>query len=231
MFMKKQFYQSAALVFFCTFLILTGCKKSSSPSSPGNTKVNGLIASRTEVNTTNGTSTTTVYTYSYDGQNRLIGFQETNQTPVTYVYGNDTVTETQGSTVTVYALNSAGLAVSDNQGNTYTYNSAGYLTNLTNISGASTVNIVSNGNIVNSVVTTAAGVSTTYSYTFLSTTEYRSVGVAFLGAGNTNVPQSETISSLGAFPFSYTFDSEGRVKTLKIISGASTLVSTYAYED
>jgi len=222
-----------------TFILLIGtslfvsCSKSggsgtSTPTGP----VNGLVASYTQAATTGGTTTTTVYTFTYDSQNRLIERDVTNQSPATYVYGSGTVTETQGTNVTVYTLNSAGLATSDNQGNAYTYDSNGYLTNETNsTTGASTTNTVSDGNIVSSVQT-SGGVTLNISYTFLSGTNFATTGQSFLGAADANLIQYETIKdSFGTFtyPFTYTYDSEGRKQTEKIVEGSTTYVITFTY--
>ncbi len=208
------------------FFFLSGCKK--------NTAVNGLIASYNSSVTANGTTTTSTITYTYDSQNRLIERQVTgtsNVAPITYSYSSGQVTATQGATVTIFQLNSQGLAISDNQGDVASYDNNGYQTAFTNTGqGTSTVNTISNGNIVSSTQTTN-GVTNTYTYTFLSQTDYRSNGVTFLGKSNVNVVNTETISSPAAsvYTFSYTYDSKGRVQTQTIVSNGFNQVDTYTY--
>jgi len=210
----------AASVFF-----ISGCKKSSSP--------NGLIATYTQVISDNGVNTTTVYTFSYDGQNRLTEYQATGKVPITFAYSSGQVTQTQGTSITIYSLNSQGLATSDNQGNTYVYDNNGYLTAQTNTAqGTSATYTISNGDVL-SEVSTSAGVTTNYAYTFLSTADYRSNGTSFLGKSNVNLVNSETISNPGTstYTFSYTFDSKGRVQTQQVVSNGETITDTYTYTD
>jgi YD repeat-containing protein len=226
--MKKTFYSLIATTSLFFLLLTGGCSKSSSSANNNNNgTVSDLVASFTNSNSTTGASTT--YTFTYDGQNRETGEQISDGTPtVTYTYGSGTVTKTQGTTTTIYTLNNAGFAASDNQGNTYTYDGNGYMTNETNPNGASTVNTVSNNNIVNTVQTTSAGATTTYSFTFASNPNSLKFGLTFLGAINANLIQSEGINGVN-YPFSYTYDSHGRVQTEKIISGPTTLLRTYNY--
>ncbi|HSZ87679.1 MAG TPA: hypothetical protein VK787_16715, partial [Puia sp.] len=174
------------------------------------------------------TGATTVYSFSYDSQNRLIQEEISDGTPTaTYSYGTDTVTKTQGTTITVYALNNVGVVASDNQGNTYTFDANGFMTNETNPNGSSTVNTVSNGNIVSTVVV-SGGTTTNYTFTFTSKPNTLKFGNAFLGAPDADLIQSEGINGV-SYPFTYTYDSHGRVATEKIVSGSTTLLRTYTY--
>ncbi len=134
----------------------------------------------------------------------------------------------QGTTTTVYTLNNAGFAASDNQGNTYTYDGNGFMTSETNPNGASTVNTVSNNNIVSTVQTTSAGVTTNYSFTFTGTPNTLKFGRTFLGTDDADLIQTEGINGI-SYPFSYTYDSHDRVSTEKIVSGGTTLLRTYTY--
>jgi YD repeat-containing protein len=226
--MKKIFYALSATTFLFTVFFISGCSKSSSSSGGGGgSTVSDLVASFTNTNSATGTST--IYTFSYDAQNRLIEEQISDGTPTTsYSYGSGTVTQTQGTTTTIYTLNNAGFAASDNQGNTYTYDGNGFMTSETNPNGASTVNTVSNNNIVSTVQTTSAGVTTNYSFTFASTPNTLKFGRTFLGTDDADLVQTEGINGI-SYPFSYTYDSHGRVSTEKIVSGSTNLVRTYTY--
>jgi YD repeat-containing protein len=226
--MTKTFYTLIAAFPMLLLLFVSGCSKSSSsPSSSNNGTVSDLVASFTNTNSTTGASTT--YTYSYDGQNRLTELQISDGTPTaTYTYGQGIVTKTQGTTTTIYTLNNAGLAASDNQGNTYTYDGSGYMINESNPNGASTVNTVSGNNIVSTVQTTSTGTTTTYSFTFLSNLSSLKFGLTFTGTASVNLPQTESINGF-VYPLSYSYDSHGRVQTEKIVSGATVLLRTYNY--
>jgi YD repeat-containing protein len=227
--MKKMFHSLIVAVSIFLLLLTSGCTKSSSSGSGGggNTSASDLVASFTNTNSATGASTT--YTFTYDAQNRLTEEQISDGTaPATYTYGSGIVTKTQGTTTTVYTLNSAGFAASDNQGNTYTYDGNGYLTNITNTDGASTVNTISNDNITTSVQTTSTGVTTTYTFTYMSRANTIKFGDTFLGSANASLYQSEGINGIN-YGFTYTYDANGRASTLKIVSGSTTLTRTYTY--
>jgi YD repeat-containing protein len=227
--MKKTFYTLTAVALLYLFLF-NGCSKSTSSNNNNNNNngsVSDLVASFVNTNSATGASTT--YTFTYDAQNRLTEEQISDGTaPATYTYGSGTVTKTQGTTTTIYTLNNAGLATSDNQGNTYTYDGNGYLTNVTNTDGASTVNSISNGNITTSVQTTSTGTTTTYTYTFISKANTIKFGDTFTGSPDASLFQAEGINGIN-YAFTYTYDSHGRAATLKIVSGATTLARTYTY--
>lgn len=221
--MRKILNIGTMLALAVSVFFISGCKKSSSP--------NGLIASYTQVLSVNGATTTTVFTFSYDGQNRLTELQETGQQPITFTYGTGQVTQAQANSNTIiYTLNSQGLAVSDNVGDSYVYTN-GYLTTKTSTVGGVTSTYtytVSNGNVVSEVAGT-----NNYAWTFLSTADYRSTGTGFLGKSNVNLINTETVSNpnTSTYTFTYTFDSKGRVQTQQIVSGANSETDTYTYTD
>ena len=225
--MKKILYTSSTLVLIGALLVMGGCKKTP--------VVTGFIASQTETNSPNGgTPTTTVTTNTFDSQNRLVEQQATSTTPVTLAYSNGQVTVTQGSNITIYTLNSAGYATSDNNGYTYVYDNNGYNTTASShAAGATTsVNTISNGDLQSSAQTTN-GATTTYSYTYLTTVDYRSNGVAFLGKNSTHLVNTLTVSAgtnnTTVYTFSYTFDSKGRVQTQSLSSVNGTDIISYTY--
>ena len=213
-------------------ILIEGCTKSSSTGNNNNNNnnngaVSDLVANFT--NTNSSTGVTTTYSFTYDAQNRITGETISDGSPTaSYSYGTGTVTKIQGTTTTVYTLDNAGHAVSDNQGNTYTYDGNGFLTNESNPSGASTVNTISNSNIATTVQTTSTGTTTNYSFTFMANPNSLKYGLDFLGAPDANLIKSESINGV-SYSFSYTFDSHGRVQTLKIVSGPTTLSRTYTY--
>jgi len=225
--MKKGSNAIMAMVLISLALFLGGCKKStSSNNNNNNNPVSDLVASFTNTNSATGAST--VYSFTYDSQNRLTGEQVSDGTePISYSYSAGMVTKIQGTTTTVFTLNNAGLAASDNQGNTYSYDANGYLLNISNPNGTGTVNTVSNGNVVNSVQTTTSG-TTTYAFTFAGNPNSLKFGNGFLGAPNSNIPNSESINGF-KYNISYTYDSHGRVATEKIVSGTTTLTRNYTY--
>ena len=222
--MKKIIYTSSTLFLIAAVLLIGSCKK---------TTVNGLVKSTADSYTSNGQTTNSTAIYTYDGQNRLTEYQPGSGTPTTISYGSGSVTVTQGSSVTIYQLNSSGYATSDNQGNIYVYDNNGFNTTTTN-TGANTTNVfsISNGN-VSSEQSTVNGVTTTYAYTYLSTADYRTYGLKFLGKNSVNLVNTESISNPNTttYTFSYTFDSKGRVQTQTYISGTTTDVTTYTYVD
>jgi|GEM_PF-2986783 len=227
-------YLSRAAVIFAlpVAMILSACSKPASSNNNNNNNNNGgshsdLVASFTNVNSTTGVSST--FSFTYDGQNRQTGESFSDGTsPISYSYGSGTITKTQGTTTTVYTLNNAGMATSDNQGNTFSYDGNGFMTSETNTSGASTTNSISGGNIVSTVQTTSTGASTTYTFSFTGKANTLKFGLNFLGSINANLIQTEGINGVN-YAFTYTFDSYGRVLTLKIVSGPTTLSRTYTY--
>ncbi len=230
--MKKIFYSLNVVTLIC-FCLFSGCSKSSSSGNNNNNgggggggTVSDLVANFSNNNSSTGV--TTVYTFSYDSQNRLIQEQISDGTPTaSFSYGTDTVTKTQGTTTTIYALNSAGYAATDNQGNTYTYDANGFMTNETNTNGSSTTNTISSNNIV-STVTVSGGTTTNYTFSFAGKPNTLKFGLTFLGAADADLIQAEGINGVN-YPFTYTYDSYNRVKTEKIVSGSTTLLRTYTY--
>jgi YD repeat-containing protein len=229
--MKTTFFRFSSLMLLSALVIFAGCSKSSPSGSNNNNNNSGthsdLVSSFTNVNSSTGASTT--YSFTYDNQNRETGETITDgSSPISYSYGTGTVTKTQGTTTTVYTLNSAGEAASDNQGDTFTYDGSGFLTSETNPDGASTTNTVTSGNITSTVQQPSGGAATSYTFTFTGQANTIKFGLDFLGTPNTNLIQTEGINGV-SYSFAYTYDKYGRVQTLKIVSGPTTLSRTYTY--
>ncbi len=228
--MNTKFLTLPLSVMLSTGIIIIGCSKSSTSgnnNNGGGGSHSDLVANFTNTNSTTGASVT--YTFTYDGQNRLTGETFTDGTsPISITYGTGTITKVQGTITTVYTLNSTGEVASDNMGNTYTYDGNGYLLSETNPDGASTTNTVTSGNVTSIVQTPTSGASTTYTFTFSGKSNSLKYGEDFLGTPNTNLIQTEGINGV-SYSFTYTYDSYGRVATLKIVSGPTTLSRTFTY--
>jgi len=227
---RQTFYTCiAALPIIASAFFLGGCKKAAS--------VNGLVAAYTEAKTVAGHTTVTTTTFSYDAQGRLVLESPDSGAPVTYSYSPTMVTKTQGPNVLTYTLNAQGLVSSDSQGNSYTYNSGGYCTNITNTQAATaTVNTISGGNIISAAFTQNAGSAnpstTYYTYQYQAKTDYRNFGRAYFGKSNSNLPASESISTANGtniHTYSYTFDGKGRVAVQNEVNGAESDIITYTY--
>ena len=178
--MKKIFNTTIGMALVAAVVFISGCSKTP--------VINGYIKTISESQTAGGATTTSNTTLTYDAQNRLSIVQQGTSTPVQFSYGSGSITQTQGSQVTIFTLNSAGLVVSDNQGNSYVYDNNGYNTTTTNngVGGTTTINTISNGNVANSSSTTNS-LTTTYAYTYLTTTDYRNYGQSYFGKSSKNL--------------------------------------------
>src|ERR1017187_1994060 len=116
------------------------CKKTN--VSPGSGTA-GLLKSMTQIVAVSGQNDTIVTTFTYDGQNRIItqvAVTPAGSNTTTYAYYTDSVIldEVSLSYSVTYYLNSQGYRTSDNLGDTYTYNSNGYLTSKTTLTSSTT---------------------------------------------------------------------------------------------
>ena len=218
--MKRIAHSTFIILLISTVLVMGGCKK---------TSINGKVKSVTT--TTTGQNPSTAY-YTYDGQGRLVTYQNgSGSTQLTYSQSNVTVTDPNGN-ITIYTLNNQGYAGSDNYGNgtTYIYDNNGYLiTSVTN-GGAATNNTISNGDVVSS--NTIGNGTSTDIYTFINTTDYRDFGLSFLGKGNKHLTNSDTYTTGGnttVYTYSYVYDGQGRVQTQTITGNNQISTSTYTY--
>jgi hypothetical protein len=116
-------------------LIISSCTKPANTNPGGGST--GLLKTMTQVVTTGGVTDTTITTLAYDNQNRVV-----SQIAVTKLHGTlvgqDTTTYTFGTNSVIqyssasqanitYTLNSWGFKQSDNLGDSWVYNSNGYL--------------------------------------------------------------------------------------------------------
>jgi YD repeat-containing protein len=202
----------------------SGCKKAAT--------IDGHVATWTEAHTpTGGATTSTTTTYSYDGQGRVVLQSPTSGNPTSTIYGSGSVTVTTGTTVTTYQLNSSGLAISDNAGNTYTYDNNGYQLAQTNGQVSSTVNTIVSGNVTNTVIS-QGGNSETITYNYTTTKDYRNYGLAYLGKNSTDLISSGSVaqgSNTTTYVFTQQLDSKGRVIQETLTGGNATDINTYTY--
>jgi|GEM_PF-2949665 len=229
---------------FIAFVVLffAGCKKDAA--------VSGLPTSVTVSNvkstiSTSPTGALDTFVYTYDGNGRQLS-NKTDTVVTSYVYASGTVTMNIALAgeifTTIYNTNSAGQAISDTKGNTYSYDSLGYLTLLAHtISGGydSTVYTIVNGNVTTSVlrqIDAATNNTVTTTYTYLSTVDSRNYGLAFLGKQNTNLISTENITQVingatytSSYTYTYTFDNQGRVVQQLEASGSDTYTTSYTY--
>ena len=222
--------------------LFAGCKKDPAIS---NTPTNVTVSNVKSQITTSPTGVMDTFVYTYDSNGRQLSNQ-TDTVVTSYVYASGTVTMNialAGETfTTIYNTNTAGLATSDNKGDSYGYNSLGYLTILSHaVSGGydSTAYTIVNGNVTTSVqhqIDATTNNTVTITYTYLSTIDSRNIGLAFLGKQNTNLISTENITQVingstysGSYTYTYTFDSKGRVVQQLQASGSDTYTTSYTY--
>ncbi len=159
-------------------LITSGCKKTTN-TNPGGGGATGLLKTMIQIVTTpNGTDTTTT-NLVYDNQNRVvsqiartvingnaIGIDTT-----TYTFGTNSVIQYSSATQTsvTYTLNSQGFKASDNLGDSWAYNSAGYLTQGIQAStGTTTTYTYNSSNELTGESAVSGSGTKTYNFTYSS---------------------------------------------------------------
>ena len=222
--MKKFITLSCAITLIASLMMLTNC------GSPANTT--GTPSYKVKTITLTG-STSVSYTCSYDASGRLATISGTSSgTPisVTYTYTSNTATETSSPSgfVTVYTLNSSGQAISDDQGNIYTYDANGYLVSKINTgSSYSLTNTISNGDIMsqndNGVI---------HTYTYSTHTNKSDAGLSFKGKNTTHLEVTDDFNNGTAMHIASTFefDASDRVTKQTQTGGSSgTTVTAITY--
>jgi YD repeat-containing protein len=221
--------------------ITPGCKKTTN-TSPGGGGSTGLLKTMIQVvSTPNGTDST-ITNLAYDSQNRVVSQVATtkiNSTlfgidTTTYTFGTGSVMQyssTTGVTVT-YTLNSLGFRSSDNLGDTWTYNTAGYMTQSTQAAAGSTTTYTYNSSNQLTMETAVSNSGTnTYTFTYAtnpigkagsSWSQGQSTGDQF--ATDVEV-QNGTTTTLTA---TYTLNAQGQLGETSIVSsGSASPVVTY----
>jgi hypothetical protein len=166
--------------------------------------------------------------FFYDSQNRLALIKQSTGNSTAYTFGAGTVTQTDTvggvAKTTVYTLNAQGLAASNDHGNTYTYDSNGYLIKSVSSAYTDTRTVVC-GNVIVESRDGANALTFNEMYSALPDT-VGSIFPAFLGKATRNMIQTQTYSD-GTPPLSYVYDCiDGRVVTR--YGGAGGTV-TYSY--
>ncbi len=184
---------------------------------------------------------TNTWTYAEDG--RVLSIAGSDGRNRTYTYDlrspPNTVTEEFSgpdfSYLTVFTLGKHGLAVSDDEGNSYEYDVHGYLVRVVRPSLTETRTIV-DGNLGIDIIT--GSLSETIIYTYTSLENCPDSGIYFLGKRFRNWPETATIIKDGQLAFmitySYELDVNGRVATrtttISSNAGTRTQVTAYLYE-
>lgn len=200
------------LLIVCTLLILLpGCKKD---------RTNATTTARVKTSKTtaySGVYSNDTSSYFYDEQGRLIVHQSRTDV-TTYQYDGHQVTQTHNfSAPVIYQLDDQGLAVSDDHGNTFTYNASGRLVLKRNKFGDTVLaNVISNGDVTS---TFASGPINRDTFSYATTAEMRDFGTSFLGKGaphllqeeRTSAPPGSYVSYRFILAHAYEFDAAGRV--------------------
>jgi hypothetical protein len=137
--------------------------------------------------------------------------------------------------LTVFTLGKHGLAVSDDEGNSYEYDVHGYLVRVVRPSLTETRTIV-DGNLGIDIIT--GSLSETIIYTYTSLENCPDSGIYFLGKRFRNWPETATIikdaQPVFTIEYSYDLDTSGRVAsrtaTVSSSGGTRTQVIVYLYE-
>lgn len=226
-------------ILLATVLLLTvnACKKST-PSPNPNTGTSGLLKSMTSIVTNSGHTDTLITTFTYDSQNRVItqimtAFAVSSTT--TYAYYTDSVVMVTSGVSITYHLNSAGAKTSDNLGDTWTYNSNGYLSSELTASGYTTTYTYNSLNQLATQTNVAAGVTTTDTYSYssnpigtASTTWQMGKSTGALPATDINVKNGVTTTTT----YTYVLNAQNKLGTETVTSsaaGTSPVITYFAY--
>ena len=230
-----------ALLFMSLLVIMADSCRKDTPLSSGPLSVSKV---KTAITTSSSGVADTV-TYTYDSLGRQLTSRiDTLVTSYTYASGSVVMNYLLNGEAfaTTYTTNTLGLAISDSKGNVYTYDPNNYLLSMTYTGSGNadtSTYTISGGNVSGSVqyqTATAINNVITITYTYLSTLDSRSYGLAFLGAPDKNLIQTENITQVlngstytTSYSYSYTFDASGRVAQQVQASGSATYTTVYTY--
>ena len=155
-------------------LVTTSCKKTTTTTN-NNGGSPGLLKTMLQITAAGGQNDSITTTLVYDNQNRVVnqiavtkfGSTTLGADTTTYTFGTNSVAQyssVTGTTIT-YTLNSSGFRTSDNLGDTWSYNSSGYLKKSVTASTGTTTTYTYNASneLVTKVATSSSGTNT---YTF-----------------------------------------------------------------
>ena len=256
--------KSIKIILFATvcLLAISACGNSTSTSGTATSTSeagggSGKLKSETVVVTSGGKTDSNITTFAYDSQNRVIkqisvptiGGTVSGSDTITYSYFADSIIQNMSglwfNSITYY-LNSNGYRTSDNSGNTWTYNSNGFLISSSSVvSGSHTFNTSYTYNSSNQLATKTKteilfGVTTTigtdtYSYTDNAINSPaaddswqtgKSEGALCSTDVNVKAGVTTTVTN------TYVTDSQNRLSkatTVSSAAGSSPLVIYYAY--
>jgi hypothetical protein len=227
------------ILFLACALIFSSCKKTNINNTLwGNT---GQLKSMTQIVASGGQNDTITTTFAYDIQNRVVlqiavtkqGSTLLGIDTVTYTYNATTVVQYMSATgVSVtYTLNSQGYKQSDNLGDSWTYNTAGYMIGA--VVGTSTKTYAYNG--LNQLITQTSvtgGVTNTYSYTYASNPIGKAGSSWSQGQSTGDLPDSEVEVQSGVtttLTYTYQANSQGALTAETVTSSATGSSPVYTY--
>lgn len=232
-------------------LAVTSCSKTSTSTASGGGGASGHLKSLTQVVTSGSQTDSIVTTFTYDSQNRVItqiavtriGGSILGSDTTTYSYFADSIIQNIAGNIAIYYLNSNGYRASDNLGDTWTYNSNGYLiSSLSVVLGSNTVNTSYTYNSSDQVATKTTteivlGVTTTdtdtYSYsndTINSPSSNWGTGKSGGAFWSTDVNVKAGVTT--TLTNTYVTDSQNRLSkttTVSSAAGSPPIVTYYAY--
>ncbi len=236
--MRAKHHLTSIIAFIVIAAFLGGCHKDASVIVTHTSKVKSE-------STTSPSGIPYTVTYTYDSSGRQV-VSQTDTVVTTYVYGPDTITKTIDLAnhfyVTKYAVNAAGMILSDSKFYVYNYDNNGYLSTLSytgNGNYDSTVYTISGGNVMSAVlhqVDSGTNNLVTTTYTYMSNTDSRNYGMSCMGKQNNNLISTQTVTQVingstysESYTYTYSFDSQGRVTQQVRSSGTAMYTTTYTY--
>ena len=224
-----------------SLLVIGSCNKETQQSPSVNNSTNNTTAtidSSHKVKTAkcNGD----IFSFTYDTLGRVISIVGPYST-TTYTYHQSSVTALKVTPFLtdsiVYTLNSQGLAMSDNIGNTYTYDADGYHVSTIYSGGQSYDSLyILNGDLIDSVhVNTATNTRIEFGATYTTQKETRDFGMAFLGKTNTHLinigpPNISWGNSNVSAHYIFEFDGQNRViQEIKAYRPTSAIINEFSY--
>jgi hypothetical protein len=219
-------------------LAVASCKKDN-PAASGSGD-SGHVKTITMIASVGGVGDTTTTNLSYDNQGRVVteaiatslGGTVTSSNTITYTYSTTTVVQTSSLTGSVtYNLNSMGYRVSDNNGDSWAYNSNGYLIKSTTSVDTTTYTYNALNQLATQTQSEAGGNTIMDTYTY-SANPISQQGASWstgestgaLWTTDVNVKNGDTTT----LTFAYTTNNQGQLTGETVTSSASgTLDMTY----
>jgi len=175
--MMKTSLNAFVILLLAGMLLSSGCSKTANTNTGGSGGSTGLLKTMIQVVATANGTDSTITNLTYDNQNRVvlqvartvINGNTLGNDSTTYTFGTNSVIQYSSATQTsvTYSLNSQGFKQSDNLGDSWAYNSAGYLTQgVQASSGATTTYTYNSANELTQETAVSASGTKTYSFTY-----------------------------------------------------------------